>query len=115
MTAQAPELAAVVARLEKVEQQNRKLKMVGGMVLALAVAGLLMGQALPRARIVEAEEFVLKDGAGKVRAELVVDKDGPGLALGDETGKARAGLTVSKDGPRLTLSDENGKTIWSQP
>jgi hypothetical protein len=35
MTAQAPELAAVVARLEKVEQQNRKLKTVGVVVLAL--------------------------------------------------------------------------------
>jgi hypothetical protein len=59
----------------------------------LAAAGLLMGQAMPKARIVEAEGFVLKDGAGKVRAELVVDKDGPGLEL----------------------YGKNGKTIWPQP
>jgi hypothetical protein len=87
------ELAAVVARLEKVERQNRRLRGAGIAVLVLAVAGLLMGQAMPKARIVEAEGFVLKDGAGKVRAELVVDKDGP----------------------VLRLSDENGKTIWSAP
>jgi hypothetical protein len=93
MTAQAPELAAVVARLEKVERQNRRLRGAGIAVLMLAVAGLLMGQALPKARIVEAEGFVLKDGAGKVRAELVVDKDGPGLEL----------------------YGKNGKTIWPQP
>ena len=110
MTAQAPELAAVVARLEKVEQQNRRLKTVGIVVLALAVAGMVMGQAMPRARIVEAEGFVLKDGAGKVRAKLyVVGKDGPGLALLDENGKDRAWLGVGKYGPRLTVYDENGK------
>jgi hypothetical protein len=93
MTAQAPELAAVVARLEKVERHNRRLRGAGIAVLVLAAAGLLMGQAMPKARIVEAEGFVLKDGAGKVRAELVVDKDGPGLEL----------------------YGKNGKTIWPQP
>jgi hypothetical protein len=87
------ELAAVVARLEKVERQNRRLRGAGIAVLVLAVAGLLMGQAMPKARIVEAEGFVLKDGAGKVRA----------------------GLAVVKAGPVLRLSDENGKTIWSAP
>jgi len=108
MTAQAPELATVVVRLEKVEQQNRKLKMVGVVVLGLAVAGMVMGQAMPRAQIVEAEGFVLKDAAGKVRAKLNVGKDGPGLTLADEN-KPRAGLNLFKDGVMLDLYDENGK------
>jgi hypothetical protein len=109
MTAQVPDLASVVARLEKVERQNRQLKMVGGMVLALAVAGMVMGQALPSARVVEAEGFVLKDAAGKVRAELSVDGEGAKLLLGSENGKSRAMLNVDKDGPALTLFDENAK------
>jgi hypothetical protein len=133
----APAMEALVQRLEKVEQQNRKLKMVGVVVLSLAVAGMVMGQAMPRARIVEAEGFVLKDGAGKVRAELSVVKDGsqltlgdengttrvalivgkvgPLLALADETGKFRAWLVAHKDGPVLNLLDENGKVVWSAP
>ena len=115
MIAQAPELAAVVARLEKVERQNRRLKRVGVVVLALAVAGMVMGQAMPRARIVEAEEFVLRDAAGNVRAELVAFKDGPALTLLDENGKSRATLAVDKPGPRLSLHDENDKMIWRQP
>ena len=45
MTAQAPELAAVVARLERVERQNRRLRGAGIAVVVLAAAGLLMGQA----------------------------------------------------------------------
>jgi len=55
VTAQALELAAVVARLEKVERQNRRLRGVGIAVFVLAVAGLLMGQAVPRVRVAEAE------------------------------------------------------------
>ncbi len=41
----------------------------------------------------EAERFVLKDAAGKVRA----------------------GLAMNKEGAGLTLSDEDGKIIWTQP
>jgi hypothetical protein len=115
MTAQAPELGAVVARLEKVERQNRRLRGAGIAVVVLAAAGLLMGQAMPKARIVEAEGFVLKDGAGKVRAELAVTEDRPGLALYDENGKPRAVLSVGKAGPGLGLYDENGNPTWSQP
>ena len=109
MTGQAPELAAVVARLENVERQNRRLKAAGIAVLVLAVAGLLMGQTMPRARIVEAEGFVLKDAAGKVRAELAGDNHLTRLRLNDENGEGRAVLTVAKDGPRLNLYDENGE------
>ena len=110
MTAQASEMGAVVVRLEKVEQQNQKLKMVGVVALALAVAGMIMGQAMPKARIVEAEGFVLKDAAGKPRAELAVLKNGLRLALYDENDKARVLLAVDKEeGPGLHLYDENGK------
>jgi len=104
-----PTMEALAQRLEKVEQQNRRLKRVGVVVLALAVAGIIMGQAMPGARKVEAEEFVLRDAAGNVRAELVAFKDGLALTLLDESGKSRATLAVDKPGPRLSLYDENGK------
>ena len=115
MTAQTAELAAVVARLEKVERQNRRLRGAGIAVAVLAAAGLLMGQAMPTVRIVQAEGFQLKDGQGKVRAGLGMDKEGPVLFLADENGKPRAELAVGKAGPGLGLYDENGKPTWSQP
>jgi hypothetical protein len=81
-------------------------------ICAVATAGLFMGQAMPRAQTVEAQKFVLKDSAGKVRAVLAMDKDkdGPVLVLADENEKPRAGLGVFKDGPRLILRDGNGAT-----
>ena len=39
----------------------------------------------------------------------------PRLFLADEAGKTRAGLSVDKDGPGLDLRDESGKPIWQAP
>ena len=60
-------------------------------------------------KVIRATQFILEDETGKARARLVVDKDGPGLALYDETGQIRAGLGVNKDGAELTLLDETSK------
>jgi hypothetical protein len=83
--------------------------------------------------VVEAERFILRDAAGRARAELVVDgeqsvalrfKDAdsmPRLSLGTENGAAvlvlneqggrvRAGLvTLSHGAPALTFYDNNGR------
>ena len=40
-----PTMEALAQRLEKVEQENRRLRGAGIAVLVLAAAGLLMGQA----------------------------------------------------------------------
>jgi hypothetical protein len=55
----------MVARLEKVERQNRRMKGAGIVVRILAVAGLLMGKAFPKDRRVEAEGLVLRDATEK--------------------------------------------------
>ena len=68
------------ARIAKLEKENRMLKRVG-LVGAVAVACIvLMGQASKKT--IEANEFVLKDDAGQVRARLAMSKDptaGPGF------------------------------------
>ena len=136
MTTQTPDLQAVVERLEKVETQNRRLKLMGALVLALAGAALLMGQAQPNRRV-EAEMFVLKDANGKVRAELGMAAHGPVLALYDEDGTRRAALGmaekglglflfdaiqkrrvtlgVTEKGPIFALFDEDGKPLFFKP
>jgi hypothetical protein len=58
---------------------------------------------------VRSRGFVLVDESGNTRAELVVDKDVPGLILCDENGTIRVALVVGKDGPVLNLFDESGE------
>jgi len=62
MTSQTTDVSAVVARLENLERQNRRLKLAGVAVALPATADLLMGQAKKGnvARTVETEHFILK-------------------------------------------------------
>lgn len=123
---------AIITRLERLERQQRRWR---GAALAgvLGIAALaLMGQK-HAGRTVEAERFVLRDAAGRTRAELVMDnehsvalrfKDADGMprltvgtengaaliVLNEKGGKLRAGLvTLPHGAPGLNLYDESGK------
>src|SRR5262245_12848002 len=79
--------------------------------LVLVGGGLLTGSAQPDkgARVVEAERFVLRDGRGKVRAQLGWEEGGLGLTLLDAQGKPRTRVTVLADGSAcLALHDRQG-------
>jgi hypothetical protein len=124
----------LVARIEKLERQNRSLKR-GALACLIAIAsfgliGQLMGQtmttqhkkpATPKAaapppppaplvlpKDIEAESFTLKDANGKVRAELSMSGEGPSFKLRDQAGTALVTLSVldtATGGPLLLLSD----------
>lgn len=123
---------AILQRVERLERaQRRWRRLASGAAVGLLAVG-LMGQK-PAPRTVEAERFVLRDAAGRARAELVVDgeqsvalrfKDAdsmPRLSIGTENGAAvlvlneqggrvRAGLvTLSHGAPALTFYDNNGR------
>ena len=129
---------SVHERLEKLEKQNRRLKRAGLVVMVLAGATLLIGQAKPQVQWkVEAERFVLMDANGKLRAELgmaehgphlafydaegtrravlgIVQK-GPGLFFLDTTQKRRVAMGLAEKGPVLFFFDEDGNTVFSKP
>lgn len=60
----------LVERLDRLERENHWLKRIGALAVVVISGVFMMGQALPKNRIVEAEKFVLKDTGGKVRAIL---------------------------------------------
>jgi hypothetical protein len=102
------------ARLERLERENRRIKLAGGAALLAAVALVLMGESKPDsiAKAVDAERFVVRDTSGTVRAVLGVNPDGNmGLEIRDANGKAGAALGMGTNGnPALRLDGRAGKT-----
>ena len=125
MKPEASDWQAVVERLEKLENQNRRLKQAGAVALIIAAAILLMGQASPN-RTVEANEFILKDSSGTVRGRFSTYEQNThlrlydanekprlwlhvgGLVLWDNDGKARAALSMNEEETILDLVGTNG-------
>jgi len=116
-----PTLDALARRAERLERQNRRLKL-GGLVV-LALLGLLLflgaepepgpGEYQPgpsQYQTLEAEQFLMLDKTDIVRGGLWVDeKKVATLALGDKKGVVRAALRVTADGqPALELYSEKG-------
>lgn len=102
-------------RVNRLERQNRWLK-IGAAVIAVAVlAVVLMGQApgekVLEADTVKAKEFRVVDDAGKVWATLDARIDGmPILALYDAAGERRVELVRYPDGTvGLELDDATGE------
>lgn len=85
-------LATIVARLEKLERQNRRLK-AGGIALLCIVSSVALIAARP-ARSAEptivGSKFSLVNASGKQVAALESDvNDLPGLSFSDPSGKER--------------------------
>lgn len=103
------DLGAVLARLERLERENRRRKRAGAALLGAAVlATLLAGQAPPKEKTVTAREFVLEDTDGTKRAALYSTGFGAYLALYGKGGEAVLALGGS-DNPGLTVYDPGRK------
>ncbi len=100
----------VEQRLERLERQNRWMKRIGMLVLAVAAAVLLSGQAKGKAwQHLEVSSLTLMDKDGMAGASLSLFGTGtPHLLLHDKNGKKRVWLGVNRDGsPALDLYDKN--------
>ena len=98
----------ILARLRKLEVQNRLIKRIGLLVLVSAGALFWMGQAKV-VRNVEARRFTLRDAKGKRRAEMAIELGRPVLIFYDETERASVSVGVEEDGPGLTLYNPAGQ------
>jgi hypothetical protein len=121
---------AVLARIEKLEASNRRLKLLAtGPLLALCVL-FVSGQARPNRKI-EAQEFVLLDSNGSKIADLAAspDRDGACLILRKQSdagaavlcnGKAIGASLASEGSGKLELVSDNrlsgkllgGAQVW---
>lgn len=104
-----PSIGGPEERIAKLERSVRRLTGLAGMLALLSIAGLAW-QLLPLHHVVEAERFVVRDRAGRVRGELGVSRDGSiALRLNNESGKARTMLRLDGEGhAMLRLTDPRG-------
>lgn len=100
----------VMQRLERLERSNRRLKSITACVLIALVAVAVMGQARPVPQSIEAQEFLVKDPSGAVRARLGAYAAGASLNLYHEAGRATLMVSGTKaQGAHLSLADASGK------
>jgi len=132
-----PDIAEVLQRLDRLEQQNealyrqnRLLKWSGvGVTSLFAVAMTVLFTFTLQSKspseavkvetqhpvgpssTIEAEKFVLKDSSGRIQGQFSSSADGPALLLLDPTekGKPRMGIVTSHDGTTLSMYDNAGK------
>lgn len=99
MKANLEDFGCLYDRLVVLEKQNRRFKQLGFVGLIGVTLLLTMGQASKKT--IEANELILKDDAGKVRARLSIDNqtDHSELQLYNEKGN----LTVRLDSSRSML------------
>ena len=121
-----PTMETLARRLDRVERENRRMKQAGVVALAVIVAVVLMGQATWKlappgkpGKIIGAEQFIVHDARGGVRAELGTLPNGTvRLVLYDRgnPGQTRVILSAGPEtSPALSFSDKTGKVIWSAP
>jgi len=101
MRSDIPDVQLILERVAKLEAQNRRLR--GGIIAILAAisAGILMGQAAPPPRVIEAQRFVLKDSDGSVRGWMGTIGKGSELNLGNVNAQPMMRLVVSTDASDL--------------
>lgn len=98
-------------RLQRLENQNRRLRQLVIGTLIVAATLLIMAQS-PMRKSVEANEFLLKDDAGNVRVRIGMNaKYGyPQISLLDSKGQAHVEIFASDSNGGVELVSSKGKT-----
>jgi len=108
------DVARLEARIERLERQNRRLK-VGGLVAAAVLGALVwMGVSLGE-NIMNADAYTLVGPKGEPRAMLALAPDEPTLMMYDPQGRVRMWLGMLDDTPGMVIFDEKGETVWKAP
>ena len=97
-------------RIRRLELRVRMLQRALLAVLAVPVVFFVTGAAKPRVRVA-AQEFVLVDASGAVRARLDMSKSGtPALLMYHSNGTLALEIGVSNELPAILQFDRNGRT-----
>jgi hypothetical protein len=113
------ELQSLAARLNRLESQNRNWKLATVLLAACSAPLFLMAAKAAddidpkviHARTVEAQDFVVKDAAGQIRARLTLN---PQVKLQRQAYSPEINVNAPL-GPALQFYDGQGEVIWTEP
>lgn len=122
---------ALAARIEKLEAANRRWKSASAIALLFILSLLLLSTrdaervaaaARPdrmepnvlHARVVEAQDFVLKDADGRVYARFSITPSLAGMDLNGRSPRLEE-MPVIPGQASIQFYDEKGKVVWSAP
>jgi len=101
------DLGELHSRLAALEKQNRRFRQLGAALLVLTASLAVMGQA-PSKKIIEANEFILRDDSGKLRARLSLEETQSAATFQlfepNGTEKVHIDSGASGAGTKMTLS-----------
>ena len=123
MVEPTPDLAALAARLDALEdsvRRARSLALIGAVIALVALVLALVSPTSPSASdrgVIVAREVQVQGPEGDTRATLGVGPDGtPYLAFRHRDGVVRVGMGVPADGlPSLVLLDATGQVRFMAP
>jgi len=110
-----PDVKSIYERVEQLEKQNRWMRGMGAVAILAVTVLLVCGRAkVDTRKTVEANEFILRDANGAVRAKLGMGvaflmKNGPGFVLYDEYGQERVSVAATEDQAKIDV--KNGNSI----
>jgi hypothetical protein len=97
------------AILQRLERENRHLKLLIAIMLALVTAVTTMAQLPGAPARIEAREFVLVNENGRARAVLGIAQESPTLSFIDpQIGELGVFIGMLPDGPVLGLRQRDG-------
>jgi hypothetical protein len=117
------DLASLTARIENLEVQNQRWKMTSAAGVLLFASVMLTGAARGdridlqtiKASTVEAQEFVLKDADGHIRARLSLPPTGRVEQGQGYKVQRLVPLGAVPDQAALQFYNENGDVVWIVP
>jgi hypothetical protein len=104
-----PDLTDVTRRLERLERQNRRLKLaLLTAVLAVGVGTLVAADKPEEPKKQHSSEYLLSDEKGNKRATLSLHDGQPALRFFDERGVERGRIQITGDGLTSRFYSERG-------
>jgi hypothetical protein len=110
-----PDVKYLYERVERLEKQNQWMRRLGAVAILSVIVLLVSAQAKDTNKTVEANEFVLKDANGVVRAKLGMGlalqmKNGPALVLYDDGVQQRVSVATSDGQAQINLTSSGSLT-----